>query len=436
MLESLAAKASSCYSPVAAQWRTHNQAVAAQTQPYHPVALPLPLQHQHYPHQHKRPRHETQRGGYQGRHAGRGGGPIDRSVPGAAGNNIWCAIHGKYGAHTTASNRMGEADRARTAAAATPGTSTPPVGALPPQIPAGSAPRALSPAIPTGKHQRPQAGTPPPTPPASVVQLPRGDITVTSGASLHPLIATHVEAYLTYPLPARWRTYLPQVSSFSAVDKLLTTHTSTSSSASSTFAPQPLLPLGFVSLLGLQRAARASIINQLKDSSRTAKEALEEEVHAFNDAAGYVRVYTSSMVGTIDEHVYSKKIATPNTASAIDISELWQLHQRSCDPCRPLGDFEQAVAGDANITNPCYISHIMAWVCGQWRLPLTQQPKRTDTPNYESFRACAHSLANSLEKMRPFLLQALILDPRRSSCPCSPSSAPTISSAHTTFCSS
>lgn len=283
-----------------------------------------------------------------------------------------------------------------------PPSDPPPVRVLAHQRPPGPAHSVHTADIPTGKRQN----TPAPLPHFGAhasVAIPRGDITTTSGASLHPLVATHVDSYLTYPLPAPWRTHLPQVSSFSAVDKLLNTRTSTSTSTSSPFTPQQLLPRGSVSLPGLQRAARASIIRQLKDSSSTSKDALEEEVHAYNDAEGYVRVYTSSMVGTIDEHVYSKRIETPNTASAIDISELWQLHQRSCDSCKQLGDFDKAVAGDANITNPCYISHIMAWVSGQWRLPLTEQPKRTDTPNYESFRACPHSLAPSLEKMHPIL---------------------------------
>jgi len=205
--------------------------------------------------------------------------------------------------------------------------------------------------------------------------------------SLDPTIAKLVASYLTYPLPLPWHSLLPQEREFvSAAEEVL--------QASSD---------GSVSLPGLQRTVRDALNSILQENNENEHE-FQEPRHPYNDAGGYLRVYTKALLGTIDEKAYSKHIPKTNMASKINIPELWRRHQHHLQGLRSAcGDYDTAVLGDANISNPCYISHILAWAAGEWRLTLREKPAPSDTKNYPSISACPASLATPLDKMRPIL---------------------------------
>jgi hypothetical protein len=63
------------------------------------------------------------------------------------------------------------------------------------------------------------------------------------------------------------------------------------------------------------------------------------------------------MQNTIHETSYSKYIHDTNTASKIKERVLWSLHQHRCNDCQARGEFDVAVLGQANVNNPCGISH-------------------------------------------------------------------------------
>lgn len=79
------------------------------------------------------------------------------------------------------------------------------------------------------------------------------------------------------------------------------------------------------------------------------------------------------------------------------LSEWAREHQRTCSTCRRWPSF--AALCTANQNNPCYFSHILAWLYGKWRFPLTERPPPGRLDNYESFEWSPVSMAVEVQRM-------------------------------------
>lgn len=72
-------------------------------------------------------------------------------------------------------------------------------------------------------------------------------------------------------------------------------------------------------------------------------------------------------------------------------------HQRTCQSCEQQPSFAALCA--VNQTNPCYFSHILAWLYGKWRFPLTARPPPGHLDNYASFSWSPISMAVEVQRM-------------------------------------
>jgi len=150
-------------------------------------------------------------------------------------------------------------------------------------------------------------------------------------------------------------------------------------------------PAALVSPSSLRRRINASLV--LAPKSGREPQSLIAEVDKlcktapdFWDTAGYVNEYKQLLPLCDCSVEYSRKIPLFSANPRLK-PKIWARHQAvSCQHCRAFyADFpsiEEAL--QSNETNPCYHADILAWIAGQWRLPLKEPipPSRLD--NYAS----------------------------------------------------
>ena len=182
------------------------------------------------------------------------------------------------------------------------------------------------------------------------MQLPARKVRTVTHAELPDYLAGHIDEYQLYQVPHQWRTLIPHGHSlaFSVAERILY-----SSSAAS--SPTSTCPTS------IQRQVNRKLWAALDPAVRPSEEPKYEYYEGFQER--YL-LYLLSSRDSINEASYSKYIAPTNTTSEIKERVLWSLHQSRCNYCRARGVFEVAVLGHANESNPCGISHTMAWAQG------------------------------------------------------------------------
>ena len=104
------------------------------------------------------------------------------------------------------------------------------------------------------------------------------------------------------------------------------------------------------------------------------------------DPEGMVKGMVAARQMAHDGPEYDRHIPTgPDHRPTTDfqLTEWVREHQRICAQCQQWPSFAAFCAH--NQDNPCYFSHLLAWVYGKWRFPLTERPPAGRLDNYESF---------------------------------------------------
>jgi hypothetical protein len=199
-------------------------------------------------------------------------------------------------------------------------------------------------------------------------------------ASLHPLLAQLLRQLLQAPLPPGLKHLLPDVGGdlWSAVEE----------------RRQAGIP---VSLKTLQRQANKA----LHEATAGGASLASTKPHPWFDAEGYVTSYRAIIDSPQCPVPYSKAIRMSVIHHPFPLPEWWRLHAPGCNVC----SHHEATCGGpieallANHLNPCWFSDVLAWLSGQWRIPLSAIPEPAERPNHASLLWSPLAMRPEVERM-------------------------------------
>jgi len=218
-------------------------------------------------------------------------------------------------------------------------------------------------------------------------------------AALHPLLAQLLRQLLVAPLPPGLKHLLPDVGGelWSAVEE----------------RRQAGIP---VSLRALQRYANTALHEATAgDSSRIAA-----KPHPWYDAEGFVTSYRAIINSPECPVPYSATILMSNIHHPFPLPEWWGFHAPGCGVCSQHqvscgGPIEALLA---NHRNPCWFADVIAWLSGQWRIPLSALPEPAERPDHVSLLWSPLALRPEVERMIQWGVLTRQLPPSSSTSAC------------------
>ena len=199
-------------------------------------------------------------------------------------------------------------------------------------------------------------------------------------SALHPLLPQLLRQLMRAHLPSELKHLLPNVGVelWSAVEE----------------RRQAGIP---ISLKALQRHVNKALYEATTgdSSSRAAKP------HPWHDAEGFVTSYRAIINSPECPVPYSTTIPMSKLHHPFPLPEWWGFHAPGCNVCSQ----HQASCGGpleallANHLNPCWFADVLAWLSGQWRIPLSAIPEPAERPNHASLLWSPLTLRPEVERM-------------------------------------
>ena len=178
-------------------------------------------------------------------------------------------------------------------------------------------------------------------------------------ADADPLLQQFVAFIRSAPMQDDWRDHLPQPlrDRWSAVELVLERHRN-----------RPL------SLSGLRREVHKVALSFAISRKRRQRVSPRSLTPPWWDVKGMVGSYLEAIRQSHPGLVYDKSIpCPPKPHTNFNLVAWYEEHRRHCPHCRDTyPSFATFCA--ANRDNPCYFSHIFAWLHGLWRIPLVRPP--------------------------------------------------------------
>lgn len=118
----------------------------------------------------------------------------------------------------------------------------------------------------------------------------------------------------------------------------------------------------------------------------TSSGAPRPQPHPWNDPAGYVRSYRAIVESPDCPVLYSRAIPMSKVHSPFPLPAWWEAHAPGCSICSQ----HEATYGGVlaailhNHHNECWLADVLAWLAGQWRIPVSGAPVPARRPNHPS----------------------------------------------------
>lgn len=206
------------------------------------------------------------------------------------------------------------------------------------------------------------------------------------------ILHTYVRSLHCRPLENDDRLQLPQQLGWSATEATL---------ESTAGAP--------VSLVDLRRKANATALLFVQHrqecpewSAAAIRQFFASDTWAWWDTEAYVNSYRRLVSSPGSFTHYDRSTAPSGPHTHLPLEHWWDLHKDACPECAAhharWGSYSAAVEHGDDLK--CHFVDILAWLAGNWRIPLQARPKPGKRPNYPSLFFEPHAMEKECHRMK------------------------------------